>query len=624
VRNRALTAVLLAAAALVAVPAQAQKPAPAAQPAAQKRLHALALLGEPKYKPGFKQLEYVNPNAPKGGRARLPAVGTFDTLNPILYKGNHAAGLGFLLDPLMEASLDEPATAYCHICEWVSHPDDFSSVTFKLRQGARFHDGKPITVEDVIFSLESLKKANPRYSLYYKHVSGAAETAPGEVTFTFDMKGNRELPQIVGELNILPKHWWTAKDATGRQRSVLETTLEPPLGSGPYRIKEAVPGRSISYERVADYWAKDLPHLIGHNNFAELRFEYFKDTTPALEAFKAGQVDFFRESSAKNWATQYDFQAVRDAQVRKREIKLRRVQGMQAFVFNTRREKFADPRVRQAFNLAYDFDWANANLFFGQYTRLASYFDNSELASRGLPQGLELEILNTVKSEVPPQVFTQEYKNPAWGKPESLRANLGLAAKLLDEAGWQVKDGVRTNAKGQQLTAEFLLSTAGTAFERIVLPYIQNLERIGIKAQLRVVDVPQYKQRTDNFDFDAAIESFGQSESPGNEQRDYWGSAAASQPGSRNLIGVKSAGVDKLIDRIVAAKDRDELVAATRALDRVLLWSHYVVPNWYIAHERAAHWDYFGEPAVLPSRTDGFPTVWWWDEAKAKVTQARR
>jgi microcin C transport system substrate-binding protein len=602
--------------------AGAAVPALAQSEAAPQQRHALSLLGEPKYKPGFKSFDYVNPAAPKGGRARLPAIGAFDSLNPVLYRGLAGAGLGLINDSLMDYSLDEPSTAYCTICEWVSYPADFSSVTFELRAAARFHDGKPITTDDVVFSFESAKAANPRVALYYKNVTKAEPQGPRRITFHFDVKGNRELPQIMGELTVFPKHWWTGKDKDGNQRDIMKTTLEPPLGSGPYRLKEVVPGRSIAYERVPDYWAKELPNLVGQHNFDEVRFEYFKDSTPAFEAFKVGQIDFYVESSAKSWATQYDFAALSDGLVRKREISLRRVNGMQAFVFNLRRDKYKDPRVRQAFNLAFDFEWAATNLFYGQYKRLGSYFENSELASRGLPQGLELEILNSVKDKVPAEVFTTEYKNPVAGSTEASRTNLRAASKLLADAGWVNKGGVLTNAQGQTLTVEFLLDQPN--FERIVTPFVQSLDRLGVKASIRQVDTPQYKRRTDSFDYDSIVASFAQSESPGNEQRDYWGSAAADRQGSRNLIGLKNAGVDALIDRIILAKDRNELVAATRALDRVLLWSHLVVPHWYVGHERAAHWELFGEPKTLPSRSDGFPTAWWWDEAKAKATLAKR
>jgi microcin C transport system substrate-binding protein len=585
--------------------------------------HALSLLGEPKYKADFKHFEYVNPLAPKGGRVRMAALGTFDSLNPILYKGTTPIGLSIVNITLTEASLDEPATSYCLVCEWLSFAPDYSSVTFKLRDAARFHDGKPITADDLVFSLESAKAHNPSYSLYFKNIARTEVAGPKQITFHFDQNGNRDLIQLIGgALPILPKHYWTGKDDKGVTRDISQTTLELPLGAGPYRIKESVSGRSIVYERVADDWARNLPVRIGKNNFDEIRYEYFKDSTPAIEAFKAGQLDFRPENSAKYWATEYGFKAVKDGLVKKREITIKRVDGMQAYVFNTRRDKLADPRVRQAFNLAFDFEWAASNLFFNQYKRVGSYFENSDLKATGLPVGLELEILTPFKAQLPPEVFTTEFKNPVNGTTENIRANLGQAVKLLAAAGWQMKNGVMTNDKGQPFNVEFLLDDP--LFERITLPLVKSLERIGIKAAVRQVDHAQMKHRTDTFDFDIVITSYRQSEVPGNEQRDYWTTGAAEKSGSGNYMGLKNPAVDAIVEKLIAAKGKDELVAATRALDRVLLWLHLVVPHWYAPHERVAYWDMFSEPAILPSRSVGFPTVWWFDDAKAKALQARK
>ncbi len=592
----------------------------AAEPA---RLHALSLLGEPKYKADFKHFEYVNPQAPKGGRVRIGVVGTFDSLNQILYKGTSAAGLERLNSTLMEGSLDEPAAAYCVVCEWVSYSADFSSVTFKLRDAARFQDGKPMTADDVVFSFESAKAQNPSYSLVFKNVARTEVVSPKQVTFHLDKDGNRDLIQLLGSaLPILPKHYWTGKDDKGVARDISSTTLDPPVGSGPYRIKELVQGRHIVYERVTDDWAKNLPSRIGQHNFDELRIEYFKDDTPSIEAFKAGQLDYRGENSAKNWATQYDFKSLKDGLVKKREITIKRVDGMQAYVFNTRREKLADARVRQAFNLAFDFEWAATNLFFNQYKRVGSYFENSDLKATGIPAGLELEILTPFKAKLPPEVFTTEFKNPINGTTEKVRANLREAVKLLGAAGWQMKNGVMSNDKGQPFTVEFLLEDQ--LFERITIPFVQSLERIGIKANVRLVDHAQFKHRTDTFDYDLIVGSYRQSEVPGNEQRDYWTTSAADKNGSGNYMGLKNPAVDAIVEKLISAKGKDELVAATRALDRVLLWHHLVVPHWYAPHERVAYWDMFSEPAILPSRSVGFPTVWWFDEAKAKALQARK
>ena len=451
--------------------------------------HALSLIGEPKYPADFKQFDYVNPDAPKGGLVRMADIGSFDSLNPVLYKGEAAAGLGLVYESLMADSLDEPSTSYGLIAEWASYPPDYSSVTFKLRDEARWQDGTPITPEDVIYSLGVNKDANPRMGLYYKNVSRAEATGPNEVTFYFDVKNNRELPMIMGQLTVLPKHYWTGKDASGNQRDPMKTTLEPPLGSGPYRIKDVKPGRSISYERVADYWGKDLPVNKGQWNYDEIRFDYYRDETVAFESFKAGNLDYWLESSAKNWATAYDFPAVRDGFVRRQEVPIERTQPMQCFVLNLRRPQFADRRVRQAFNLAFDFEWANKNLFYGQYARVGSYFQGSELAAEpALPQGRELEILNEVKDGVPAEVFTDVHKNPVNATPDDARNNLRKAAMLLKDAGYEIKNGVLTNTKtGQPMTVEFLL--VSPLFERIVQPYIANLDKLGIKSTIRMVEL---------------------------------------------------------------------------------------------------------------------------------------
>lgn len=591
--------------------------APAHAEDAPRHHHALSLIGEPRYPADFKHFDYVNPDAPKGGLVRLSDVGGFDSLNPVLYKGEPAAGLGFAFESLMADSLDEPSTSYGLIAEWASYPEDYSSVTFKLRDEARWHDGKKITPEDVIYSLEVNKAANPRMGLYYKNVSRAEATGENEVTFYFDVKNNRELPMIMGQLTILPKHYWTGKDASGNERDPMKTTLEPPLGSGPYRIKEVKPGRSISFERVADYWGKDLPVNAGQWNYDEIRFEYYRDETVAFESFKAGNLDYWQETSAKNWAIAYDFAAVKNGFVRRQAVPVERTQSMQCFVLNLRRAQFQDRRVRQAFSLAYDFEWANKNLFYDQYARVGSYFEGSELAApKALPEGRELEILNEVKDGVPPEVFTEIHQNPANDTPDAMRGNLRKAVMLLKEAGWEVKNGVLTNVKtGQAMTVEFLL--VSPLFERIVQPYLRNLERLGIRGTIRLVDSAQYTRRLDGFDYDIVVGNFAQSESPGNEQRDFWGSDAADREGSTNLIGVKSPAIDTLIDRVIFAKDRAELVAATRALDRVLLWNEFVVPQWYSPTVRIAYWDRYGQPKVLPGLTPGFLQVWWFDQTLA-------
>ncbi|HXG78136.1 MAG TPA: extracellular solute-binding protein [Methyloceanibacter sp.] len=590
---------------------------PAGAEEAPKRHHALSLIGEPKYPAGFTHFDYVNPDAPKGGLVRIAEIGSFDSLNPVLYKGETAGGIGLITETLMTDSLEEPSTAYGLIAEWASYPDDYSSVTFKLREEARWHDGTKITPEDVIYSLEVNKQANPRLGFYYKNVSRAEQTGDNEVTFYFDVKNNRELPMIMGQLTILPKHWWTGKDANGNQRDPMKTTLEPPLGSGPYRVKDVKPGRSISYQRVADYWAKDLPVTKGQWNFDEIRIEYYRDETVAFESFKAGNLDYWQETSAKNWATAYDFAAVRSGFVKRQEVTIERSQPMQCFVLNLRRPQFQDRRVRQAFNLAFDFEWANKNLFYGQYARVGSFFQGSELAApQALPEGRELEILNEVKDGVPKEVFTEVHTNPVNDSPDAMRANLRKAVQLLKDAGWEIENGVLTNVKtGQKMQVEFLL--VSPLFERIVQPYLRNLERLGIKGTIRMVDSAQYTRRLNSFDYDIVVATFAQSDSPGNEQRDYWGSEAAGREGSMNLIGIKDAAIDKLIDHVIFAKDRAELVAATRALDRVLQWNELVVPQWYSPKVRIAYWNRYGQPKTLPALTPGFLQVWWFDQTLA-------
>ena len=480
-----------------------------------------------------------------------------------------------------------------------------------------------MTPDDVIFSLEAFKKHHPQLSAYYRHVTKAERTGERDITFTFDGPGNRELPQIVGQLNVLPKHWWEGTDASGKKRDVGATTLEPPLGCGAYRVKEFNAGRNLTMERVKDYWGKDLPVNIGRDNFDEIRYEYFRDSTVAREAFKGDTVDWRTENSAKDWATGYDFPAVKDKRVVLEEFPIRSSGVMQAFVFNTRRDKFKDPRVRLAMNHVFDFEEMNKQIFFGQYKRVASYFEGLELASSGLPEGKELEILETVRAKVPPEVFTKPYTNPVNGTPENLRNNLREALRLLKEAGYELRNQKLVNAKsGEPFVVEFLVSDPNS--ERFVLFYKPSLDRLGMTVSVRTVDDAQYIVRQRSWDYDIITAVWGESLSPGNEQRGYWGSQAADQAGSRNLIGIKNEAVDALIDRVIFAKDRAELVAATKALDRVLLWNHYVVPQWTYGKQRTARWDRFGRPETMPQyAAAAFPTIWWWDAARAAKTGSR-
>jgi microcin C transport system substrate-binding protein len=586
--------------------------------------HASSLLGDIKYPPDFKHFDYVNPNAPKGGVVRLSAPGSFDTFNFVPVKGVTAIGIGYLYQTLMTPSQDEASTEYPELAEAVRAAADYSWVSYRLNPAARWHDGTPVTVEDVIWTLEVLKANNPQQAAYYQNVVKAEKTGDREVTFTFDKPGNRELPQIVGQLFVLPKHWWNGNGADGKPRDITAGTLEPPLGSGPYRIKSFEPGRSIAYERVKDWWGTTLPSAVGHYNFDEIRFEYFLDRDVLREGFKGDSFDFRVESIAKDWMTAYDIDAVKNGRIIREEFPDNSTGRMQAFGFNLRRAKFQDIRVRQAFNLAFDFEEMNKTLFFGLYSRIASYFAGLDLASSGLPEGVEKAILESVREKIPASVFTTPYINPVGGTDEARRSNLRAAVALLKEAGWEIRDKRLTNTKtGETMSVEFLLDNP--AFERVVLAYKPSLERLGIEVQVRTVDAAQYMDRERSRDFDIVILSKAQGQSPGNEQRGYWGSAAADQPGSPNILGVKDAGIDALIDKVVFAKDRADLVAATRALDRVLLAGHYVVPQWRSASIRTLRWDRFGHPATLPSQslTGGFPDVWWFDAERAAKTGAK-
>jgi microcin C transport system substrate-binding protein len=586
--------------------------------------HGLSLMGEPKYKADFKHFDYVNPQAPKGGVLRMAATGAFDNFNLAVagVKGQLGAGIGLLYNTLLTSSLDEVSTAYGDLAEAVAYPDDISFVTYRLRANAKWHDGTAITPDDVIFSFDALKANSPQYAAYYANVTKAEKTGEHEVTFRFDQPGNRELPQIVGQFPVLPKQWWSGKDATGKPRSITETTLEQPLGSGAYRIKSFAPGRSIIYERVKDYWGKELPTAIGTNNFDEMRYEYFRDSTVQLEGLKGDQYDFRLENSAKNWATAYDFPAAKDGRVVREEFAERSSGRMQGFAMNLRREKFKDQRVRRALNLAFDFEEMNKTVFFGAYKRIGSYYEGTELSSSALPQGLEKDILESVKDKIPVSVFTTAYTNAVNGSPQAVRDNLKEADRLLKDAGYPIKDGKRVDAKGEPFVIELLADDP--SFERILLFWKPSLEKLGLTVTVRVVDPAQYENRMRDFDFDITTDVWGQSLSPGNEQREFWGTAASTQKGSRNTMGIADKGIDALIDRIAFAKSREELVAATRALDRVLLAYDFIVPQWTYGFSRTARWNRFSHPDKMPEYgASAFPTIWWYDDMKAKDTAAK-
>jgi microcin C transport system substrate-binding protein len=580
--------------------------------------HALSLFGDIKYPADFKRFDYVNPDAPKGGVARMISIGTFDNFNIVVQrvKGSIAPGATLIYETLMTRSQDEVAAEYGLLAEGAMHPDNFAWVIYRLRNEARWHDGKPVTADDVIFSFEVLKKNSPSYASYYRHIMNAEKVGERDIRFTFDAPGNRELPAIAGELTVLPKHYWEGTDSQGRKRDITATTLEPPLGSGPYRIKEFVAARSVKLERVKDYWGVSHPTQIGHNNFDGIHFEFFRDNLVALEAFKADQADWIAENSAKQWATAYDFPAVADKRVVKEEFPIKDSGRMQAFAFNLRRDQFKDARLRRAFNYAFDFEEMNKQLFYGQYKRINSYFEGTELASSGLPEGQELQILDAVRDKVPAEVFTTPYVNPIGGNPELVRANLLEAMKLLKDANYTIKDRKLVDPTGKPVAIEILVRDPSN--ERVALFYKPSLERIGVATSIRIVDDAQYQNRLRSFDFDIIIDLWGESLSPGNEQRAYWGSEAAELPGSRNTIGIKNPAVDALIDRVIYAKDRADLVAATRALDRVLLWNFYVVPQFTYGFFRYARWDRFSHAEPLPKygRSD-LPSLWWFDPEKA-------
>lgn len=592
--------------------------APDAPGADVYRGHGLAMHGDLKYPAGFKHFDYVNPNAPKGGEARRSAIGGFDSFNGFIIRGRSAAGLGLIYDSLMVSSADEPFSMYGLVAESLEMPDDRSWIVFHLNPKARWHDDKPISAEDVIWTFNTLvKDGAPFYRFYYGNVAKVEKVGQHSVKFTFKPGQNRELPLILGQMPVLPKHYWGSRDFT-------KTTLEPPLGSGPYRVKSFDANRSITLERVKDYWGENHPTRVGEYNFDTIRFEYYRDTTVSLEAFKAGQYDYRPESSSKAWATAYDIPAVRDGMLIKETFKHKRSTGMQAFVFNLRRSLFKDVRVRQALGYAFDFEWSNKTLFYGQYARTDSYFENSDLASTGLPKGNELALLEEYRDQLPAEVFTKVYVNPESDGSGNIRASLRTANKILRDAGWRIDKKTRklTHQKtGQVFKFEIIL--VSPLFERVVLPFKKNLSRLGIDVSVRTVDSAQYQKRVQDFDYDMIVGGWGQSQSPGNEQRGFFGSNAADRPGSRNTTGLKDPVVDALVEKLIAAPDRKSLVTLTRALDRVLLWKYIVIPHWHIPYDRVVYWDMFGQPKVIPDSGVQFFT-WWIDPAKAAAFQSRK
>lgn len=579
------------------------------------KVHALTLGDAPKYGPDFKHLDYVNPDAPKGGVINLGGTGTYDSFNPFIIKGT-PAGLPGLFETLTTQVDDDSMTEYGLLAESMEVAEDKSWIIFNLRPEARWHDGQPITAEDVVWTFHSLiEKGNPVYRYYYADVEKAEKLGERRVKFQFKVAGNRELPVIMGQLAILPKHWW-------ENRKFEDVLLEPPLGSGPYKAGKFDLGRSFTMVRVPDYWGKDLPINIGTDNYGEVRYQFYQDPEVQLEAFKAGTLDLRGENSAKRWATGYDFPAVKDGRVKVEAIEHANPVGIQGFIYNIRKPIFQDPKVRQALIYAFDFEWSNKALFFGQYYRTRSYFQNSDMEAKGLPSAEELEILNPLKDQIPPEVFTTEYNPPTTDGSGNARDSLSKAAALLDEAGWKVVNGKRMK-DGQELKFEFLADDSPT--ERVALPFTQNLERIGVTATVRIVDSAQYQSRVESFDYDMTSKIWGVSNSPGNEQREYWGSKAADTQGSDNLIGIKNPAVDTLIDLIVQAPTREALIVRCKALDRVLQWNYYLVPNFNLAAFRVAYWDKFGMPDKRPSPLYGYGGgSWWIDPAKEAALAGRK
>lgn len=578
--------------------------------------NAIALHGAPALPAGFKSFAYARADAPKGGELRLRALGTFDSTNPFINKGNPVEGTDYLYDSLTVQALDEPFTRYGLLAEKIERdPEDPSWITFHLNPAARFSDGAPVTAEDVVFTFDLIRKEGaPNLRNYYSEISKVEALDKQRVKFTFKNKNNRELPLIVGELSILPRHYWS-------KRAFNSTNLDIPLGSGPYTLTKLDPGKSATYTRNPKYWAANLPVNRGKFNFDSIKYVYYQDITVSFEGFKAGQYDFLLESKAKTWATEYQFPAVRQGLVKKFEQVNLNPAGMQGFVYNLRRPLFQDRRVREALAYAFDFEWSNRNLFFNAYTRSQSYFDNSELAAKGLPSPAELTLLNPFKSQLPPEVFTKAYQAPKSDGTGNIRPGLMAGQNLLQAAGWRITDGKLLNARKEPFRFEILL--VQPEFVRVVEPFVKNLSRLGIEVTIRNVDSSQYINREREFDFDMVVGGFPQSLSPGNEQRGYWGSQAAGMAGSHNISGIKSPVVDALVDKIVSARTREELVTATRALDRVLLWNHLVIPHYHNRSYRIAYWDFLAQPAVKPKYAVGLD-FWWVDPARqARVRAAQ-
>jgi microcin C transport system substrate-binding protein len=591
-------------------PVHAADPPGAGGPSPSSTSHGLSAFGDLKYPADFQHFDYVNPLAPKGGTLTGWELETFDNLNPAILKGIAASGLYLTFETLMARAVDEPDALYGLVATSVELPKDRAFAVFHLNPKARWHDGKPITAEDVAFSFNIImREGHPQYRLLYADVADVAAPAKDKVVFRFKPgPSRRDLPLLVAQMPIFSQAWFKGRDFAA-------TTLEPPLASGPYRIEKVQPGRSIRYARVTDYWGADLPVNRGRYNFDVVRFEYFRDRDIAFEAFFAGEYDFRLEITARNWATGYDRPAVKAESVKREVLADETPSGVQAFFLNTRRPHLADRRVRQALNLAFDYEWLNQNLFYSLYQRTRSMFENSDMAATGPPAPGELALLAPFRKTLPPEVFSEAFQSPAHTDPTRARENFRKAQGLLTEAGYVIKDGKLVSAAtGVPFALEFLLYES--TFQRVVLPYVRHLEKLGINPTVRLVDVSTFENRMREFDYDVVIRRFTQPLTPGVEQRNYWGAGAADIVGGFNFSGIKDAGVDALVERIVAAADRKDLRDSTRALDRALMWGYYTIPQWYSGTYRLAYWDKFSRPAIKPEYDLGLVETWWIDPAK--------
>ena len=578
---------------------------------------SLVLHGEPKYgssdKP-FTHFDYVNPNAPKGGSIRMASIGTFDSLNPYINKGTPVADVELIYDTLMTQSRDEPFSLYPLIAESAEKAPDNSSITFNLNPNARFHDGRRITANDVKYTFDLLAtQGHPFYRSYYSDVDTVTVLSESRVKFIFKHTNNPELPFILSELPVLPEHHWEQDE-----NDFLSASLKIPLGSGPYQVKSVDGGRSISYQRVKDYWARDLPVNVGRYNFDEVSYDYYRDEHVALQALKAGEYDLRHENIAKNWATAYDVPAVHKGELILSTIPTRNPAPIQGFAFNLRRDFFQDPRVRKAIGYAMDFEWLNRNLFHDSYIRSKSYFNNSGMEATGIPEGDELKLLEPWRNQLPAELFTKPYRVPVTDGSGHIRHQLQKALTLLKKAGWSLERNKLIDKSGQPLKIELLI--AQPSLERVALPFKKNLEQMGIELNIRSVDISQYINRIRDFDYDMIVASYAQSASPGNEQAGFWGSQAADTKGSRNYMGIKDPAVDAMINHVINANSREELITAVKALDRVLLWGEYMIPQWYYPYERIAHSSRLVRPESEPLY--GTDIYTWWIDNQSDTTKA--